>query len=125
MFMGSFFTHCRAKGIINSETAGSSVVCDRKSKSIDRVMRALAASLFVVAATLAASTVRAADPIKIGFSMPLTGGLASNGKAVLTAYQMWQDDINARGGLLGRAVELVYYDDQSNPNLVPGIYAKL
>ena len=88
-------------------------------------MRALAASLLVVAATLAASTVRAADPIKIGFSMPLTGGLASNGKAVLTAYQMWQDDINARGGLLGRAVELVYYDDQSNPNLVPGIYAKL
>src|SRR5262245_47558679 len=57
--------------------------------------------------------------------MPLTGGLASNGKAVLTAYQMWEEDINAKGGLLGRQVKLVYYDDQSNPTLVPGIYTKL
>ena len=34
-------------------------------------------------------------------------------------------DVNARGGLLGRPVELVFYDDQSNPALVPGIYSKL
>src|SRR6266581_2611316 len=67
---------------------------------------------------------QAADPIKIGFSMPLTGGLASNGKAILTAYQMWEEDVNAKGGLLGRPIKLVYYDDQSNPTLVPGIYAK-
>ena len=78
-----------------------------------------------VAGTIAASAVWAADAIKIGFSMPLTGGLASNGKAILTAYQMWKEDINAKGGLLGRDVELVYYDDQSNPALVPAIYAKL
>ena len=57
--------------------------------------------------------------------MPLTGGLASNGKAILTAYQMWEEDVNAKGGLLGRPVKLVFYDDQSNPSLVPGIYAKL
>ena len=56
-------------------------------------------------------------------SIPLTGGLASNGRAILAAYQMWQDDINAKGGLIGRKVEFVYYDDQSNPALVPGIYA--
>jgi branched-chain amino acid transport system substrate-binding protein len=68
---------------------------------------------------------QAADPIKIGFSMPLTGALASSGKAILTAYQMWEEDINAKGGLLGRPVKLIYYDDQSNPSLVPGIYAKL
>ena len=68
---------------------------------------------------------RAAEPIKIGFSMPLTGGLASNGKAILAAYQMWEEDINAKGGLLGRPVKLVYYDDQSNPSVVPAIYAKL
>src|SRR5262249_17532891 len=59
------------------------------------------------------------------FSMPLTGGLASNGKAILAAYQMWEEDINAKGGLLGRPVKLIYYDDQSNPSLVPAIYAKL
>src|SRR5215813_12174306 len=72
-----------------------------------------------------ASAAIAAEPIKIGFSMPLTGGLASNGKAILAAYQMWEEDINAQGGLLGRPVKLIYYDDQSNPSLVPAIYAKL
>src|SRR5579883_2816910 len=66
-----------------------------------------------------------AKPITIGFSMSLTGGLAPNGKAALLAMQIWQDDINAKGGLLGRPVKLVYYDDQSNPAQVPGIYTKL
>src|SRR5918996_590613 len=67
----------------------------------------------------------AADPIKIGFGMALTGGLAANGKAAVIAYQMWADEVNAKGGLLGRKVEFVYYDDQSNPSTVPGIYTKL
>jgi branched-chain amino acid transport system substrate-binding protein len=67
----------------------------------------------------------AADPIKIGFSTSLTGGLASSGKANLLAQQIWQEQINAQGGLLGRQVDLVYYDDQSNASTVPGIYAKL
>jgi branched-chain amino acid transport system substrate-binding protein len=64
-------------------------------------------------------------PIKIGFGMALTGGLAGGGKAALLSYQIWAEEVNARGGLLGRKVELVYYDDQSNPATVPGIYAKL
>jgi branched-chain amino acid transport system substrate-binding protein len=68
---------------------------------------------------------QAADPIKIGFSTSLTGGLASSGKANLLAQQIWQEQINAQGGLLGRQVDLVYYDDQSNASTVPSIYAKL
>jgi branched-chain amino acid transport system substrate-binding protein len=64
-------------------------------------------------------------PIKIGFGMALSGGLAGGGKAALLTYQIWQEEINARGGLLGRKVEFVYYDDQSNPATVPGIYSKL
>jgi branched-chain amino acid transport system substrate-binding protein len=64
-------------------------------------------------------------PIKIGYSMALTGGLASNGRSGLVAQKIWEEDVNARGGLLGRPVRLVYYDDQSNPSTVPGIYAKL
>jgi branched-chain amino acid transport system substrate-binding protein len=68
---------------------------------------------------------RAADPIKVGFSMALTGAVAPNGKQNLLALEIWRDDVNAKGGLLGRPVELVYYDDQSNPNNVPGIYTKL
>jgi len=67
----------------------------------------------------------AADPIRIGFSMSLTGGLASGGKAALLAYEIWRDEINAKGGLLGRKVEFVHYDDQSNPANVPAIYTKL
>jgi branched-chain amino acid transport system substrate-binding protein len=74
---------------------------------------------------LAAPPVQAADPIRIGFGMALTGGLAANGKSALVAMQIWRDDVNARGGLLGRSVELLYYDDQSNPATVPGIYSKL
>ncbi|HXP30943.1 MAG TPA: amino acid ABC transporter substrate-binding protein, partial [Stellaceae bacterium] len=72
-----------------------------------------------------AAPAHAAEPIKIGFAMSLTGGLAVNGKAALLAMQLWQDDVNAKGGLLGRPVQLVYYDDQSTPSNVPGIYTKL
>jgi branched-chain amino acid transport system substrate-binding protein len=79
----------------------------------------------LLGALLLAPAARAAEPIKIGFTMPLSGGLASNGKAVLIAYQMWAEDVNAKGGLLGRKVELVFYDDQSNPATVPGTYTKL
>jgi branched-chain amino acid transport system substrate-binding protein len=64
-------------------------------------------------------------PIRIGFSEALTGGLAAGGKAALLAYQIWAEEVNARGGILGRNVELVYYDDQSNPSGVPAIYTKL
>jgi branched-chain amino acid transport system substrate-binding protein len=64
-------------------------------------------------------------PIKIGFSMALSGGLAGGGKAALLTYQIWAEEINAKGGLLGRKIELVYYDDQSSPATVPAIYSKL
>jgi branched-chain amino acid transport system substrate-binding protein len=64
-------------------------------------------------------------PITIGFGMALTGGLAPNGKAALLAMQIWEEEINQKGGLLGRPVKLVFYDDQSNPATVPGIYTKL
>src|SRR5881409_4159102 len=68
---------------------------------------------------------QAADPIKIGFGMALTGGLSANGKPALLALQIWKDDVNKKGGLLGRPVELISYDDQTNPATVPGIYTKL
>src|SRR5215211_593116 len=67
----------------------------------------------------------AADPIKIGFGMSLTGPNAGAGKMFLLGREIWKDEANVKGGLLGRPVQFVYYDDQSNPSLVPGIYAKL
>lgn len=66
-----------------------------------------------------------ATPIKVGFSMSLTGAVAPNGRQLLTSLEIWRDDVNAAGGLLGRPVELVYYDDQSTPANVPAIYTKL
>ena len=57
--------------------------------------------------------------------MALTGPLAANGKMSLTAMKIWEEDVNAKGGLLGRPVKLVYYDDQSSPSTVPNIYTKL
>jgi branched-chain amino acid transport system substrate-binding protein len=71
------------------------------------------------------SPARAENPITVGFGMALTGGLAPIGKAALLAMQIWEAEINAKGGLLGRPVKLVYYDDQSNPATIPGIYTKL
>jgi len=69
--------------------------------------------------------VQGQQPIKIGLSVAQTGGTAGGGKSALLALQIWRDDVNAKGGLLGRKVELVVYDDQGNPALTPGIYAKL
>jgi branched-chain amino acid transport system substrate-binding protein len=89
--------------------------------NISRVAWSAAAAALLFAAVPA----YAAEPIKIGFGMALTGPLAANGKMSLVAMQVWEDDINAKGGLLGRPVKLIYYDDQSNPSQVPGIYAKL
>ncbi len=70
-------------------------------------------------------TALAQQPLKIGFGMSLTGPLAGNGKAALIAMEIWRDDVNAKGGILGRKVEFVYYDDQTSPATVPGIYTKL
>jgi branched-chain amino acid transport system substrate-binding protein len=64
-------------------------------------------------------------PIKIGYSLSLSGILAANGKTALLAHKLWEENINNKGGLLGRPVQLVCVDDQTNPNLVPEIYQKL
>ena len=88
-----------------------------------KLFLALAATAFAAcAATMPAA---AQEPVKIGFGVSLTGGLASSGKAHLLSKQIWAEEINAKGGLLGRPVRLVYYDDQTNAATVPGIYAKL
>jgi branched-chain amino acid transport system substrate-binding protein len=85
------------------------------------VALAIAAAALIFAGTLGAK----AQEIKIGFSMALTGGLAPNGKQALLGMKIWEDTINKKGGLLGRPVKLVYYDDQTNASTVPGIYTKL
>ena len=83
-------------------------------------------ALAFAACALASSQAGAQQPpIKIGFAMSQTGSLAANGKAHLIAMQMWAEDTNAKGGILGRKVELVVYDDQSNGAQIPALYSKL
>jgi branched-chain amino acid transport system substrate-binding protein len=88
-------------------------------------LRRLGLACLAIALAAIASPTRAADPIKIGFSMSLTGGLAGGGKSALLAIQIWAEDVNAKGGLLGRPVQLVFYDDQTTSSQVPAIYTKL
>ncbi len=91
---------------------------------IIRTISTLLALAFVTSTSPVAAQTNA-PPIKIGLGEALTGGLAAGGTAALLAYQIWADEVNARGGLLGRKVEIISYDDQSNPATVPGIYTKL
>jgi branched-chain amino acid transport system substrate-binding protein len=95
---------------------------------IHRVSRRELAALCGGAVATAATGIAAAqsaNPIRIGLGMALTGPLAPNGKSALLAMQIWEETVNAKGGLLGRPVKLVYYDDQSNPSNVPALYTKL
>jgi branched-chain amino acid transport system substrate-binding protein len=89
------------------------------------VIGGLGVLVLVAGLAAAPASAQSRDPIKIGFSLALTGPLAPNGKQALLGAKIWEEEINAKGGLLGRKVELVNYDDQSNPATVPGIYTKL
>src|SRR6201991_3648588 len=92
------------------------------------MLKRIGAALLAIVATgiFANSAVaQSGEPIKIGFAMSLTGPLAANGKQALLGAKIWEETINKKGGLIGRPVKLVYYDDQSNPSTVPGIYTKL
>ncbi len=84
---------------------------------------ALAAAVLALTPNVAAA--QSGNPITIGFAMSLTGPLAANGKQALLGMQIWEEETNAKGGLLGRPVKLVFYDDQTNPSTIPGIYTKL
>jgi branched-chain amino acid transport system substrate-binding protein len=87
------------------------------------LLRRACAAVCVLA--LMGGRVRAAEPMTIGFGMALTGNIAANGRAALIAMKLWEADVNKAGGLLGRPVKLVYYDDQSTPSGVPALYTKL
>lgn len=96
-------------------------------RKIGRGLLASIAALAMVALVFGSGmpAARAANPITIGFSMPLSGPYAVSGRQALIAMKIWEHDVNAKGGLLGRPVKFVYYDDESNPAKVPGIYTKL
>jgi branched-chain amino acid transport system substrate-binding protein len=70
-------------------------------------------------------TAASSEPIKIGASLPLTGDFAEPGVAAQQGYKIWQELVNKDGGLLGRQVELVIKDDQSDQNVIVSDYNAL
>ena len=94
-------------------------------RSMKMSLLAVAAGAFALTGLTAPAQAQSGQPITIGFGMALTGPLAANGKQTLLGMKIWEEETNAKGGLLGRPVKLIFYDDQSNPSTVPGIYTKL
>lgn len=66
-----------------------------------------------------------ARAIRIGYCMSLTGPVAENTRSARLAHDIWRDDVNRRGGLLGRPVEFVCYDDEGDGSRVPALYERL
>lgn len=89
------------------------------------VLRSLAAATLASLIGLSGAAAQGGPPIKVGMSLALTGAGAPAAKMLQAAIELWRDDINAKGGLLGRPVEIIVYDDQSNPANVPNLYTKL
>jgi branched-chain amino acid transport system substrate-binding protein len=94
---------------------------------VDRRILVRLSARFLTGAALAISpaSAQSGPPIKIGYAISQTGGLAPGGTSALLAQKIWEESVNASGGLLGRPVRLVHYDDQSNPAAVPSLYEKL
>jgi branched-chain amino acid transport system substrate-binding protein len=86
--------------------------------------RLIAACFLGLPAPAAQAQAPSGEVLKIGYGIAQTGGPAPNGKSALLAHKIWEEDINAKGGLLGRPVKLIYYHDQSNPATLPGIYER-
>src|SRR6266550_188799 len=95
------------------------------TKLVGNALRASAAALIAGLLSLSTAAAQSGDPIKIGVGLALTGAGAAPSKVINTALDIWRDDVNAKGGLLGRPVQLVILDDQSTPANVPNIYTKL
>ncbi len=85
----------------------------------------LFAVLSAVLAILISPVVSHAKDIVVGTSVALTGKYARTGQEQLQGFQMWVEEVNARGGLLGQQVKLVHYDDESKPETGAKLYEKL
>jgi branched-chain amino acid transport system substrate-binding protein len=108
----------------NIKLGGDNMQQKLKSRTLAGIAGA-AVALAACAMFVTPAAAQTKEPIKIGFSMAQTGPLGPNGQQALLGMKIWEEETNAKGGLLGRPVKLVYYDDQSNPSTVPGIYTKL
>src|ERR1700754_3015731 len=86
---------------------------------------------FILAAAMAVAMVppsapaSAADPVRIGVALSQTGNLADSAAPYFKGLDLWREQANARGGLAGRPIEFVVYDDRSDPATAARLYEKL
>ena len=100
----------------------------RATRMVPAALAALAVGVVAVGCGSSSSSNGSGDenaPIKIGASLPLTGDFSEPGKAAKQGYQVWQQQVNASGGLLGRKVNMVVRDDASDQNTVVADYNAL
>ena len=74
---------------------------------------------------LSASFVFSAEPIRIGLSLGLTGKYSPMSDQQIKGFRLWERDVNRRGGVLGRPVKIIVYDDGSNPQRAMELYRRL
>lgn len=92
-----------------------------------RLVRATMKSLCLAAllSLVATGAGYAAEPVRIGLSLGLTGKYAPLALMQQQGYSLWQSEINERGGLLGRPVEFIFVDDESDPAKALDLYTRL
>ena len=71
------------------------------------------------------ASAQAADPVRIGVALSQTGNLADSAAPYFKGLDLWREQANARGGLAGRPIEFVVYDDRSDPATAARLYEKL
>ena len=87
--------------------------------------KVFAVAVLVALAWAAAPGAEAQPPIRIGVSLSQTGGVAALGQNLLRGYQLCVQHVNDKGGVLGRKLELVLYDNGSDPAAAVRLYEKL
>lgn len=92
-----------------------------------RAMGAMAAGLLAVAALLlpGAAGAQAKKEIVVGCALPLTGGMSAFARYFGDAYRLWEEEVNAKGGLLNAKVRMIIYDDKSDAPTSVALYHKL
>src|ERR1700681_4091875 len=94
-------------------------------KSTRRAAALAALALFAFSSAQAQAQAQAQAPVRIGSTLSLTGPLGPTSAIHKVAGDIWIDEINKKGGLLGRRVEWVLKDDQSRPELARTLYEQL
>lgn len=89
------------------------------------MLRKTVLTVAAVAALLLPNSANAAEPVRIGVALSQTGNLADSAAPYFKGLDLWREQANARGGLGGRPIEFVVYDDRSDPATAARLYERL